>query len=171
MSTWAAEARAAGLARRPTTLVTFGNPVAGNRVMATAPQAALDLPLEILIRADGGMTKVSYFTPSALAARHQLDPAVAESLAGSIPLPMHSSLREAAFGKTSTPQSDARGRSGAHHGDPGTARRESHRRLDDRRRRPRQLVGGDGRPVGNLATMAIRATPSPSPSPPQDWAG
>ena len=82
----AAEARAAGLVLRPTTLVVFGNPVAGTAVMAAAPLAALDLPLKVLIWADGDETKVSYLTPSALAARHQLDPAVAENLAGIDPL-------------------------------------------------------------------------------------
>jgi uncharacterized protein (DUF302 family) len=82
----AAEARAAGLVLRPTTLVVFGNPVAGTAVMAAAPLAALDLPLKVLIWADGDVTKVSYLTPSALAARYQLDPAVAEILAGIDPL-------------------------------------------------------------------------------------
>lgn len=55
----AAEARAAGLVLRPTTLVVFGNPVAGTAVMAAAPLAALDLPLKVLIWADGDETKVS----------------------------------------------------------------------------------------------------------------
>jgi uncharacterized protein (DUF302 family) len=40
-----AEARAAGLDLRETTLVLFGNPAAGTGVMAAAPLAALDLPL------------------------------------------------------------------------------------------------------------------------------
>ena len=39
----AAEARTVGLQLRPTTLIVFGNPVAGTGVMAAAPLAALDL--------------------------------------------------------------------------------------------------------------------------------
>lgn len=81
-----AEARAVGLALRPTTLVVFGNPVAGTAVMAVAPLTALDLPLKVLIWADGDATKVSYLSPTALAARYQLDPDVAGNLAGIDPL-------------------------------------------------------------------------------------
>ncbi len=36
------------------------------------PLAALDLPLKALIWDDGGQTKVSYYDPAALAARHQV---------------------------------------------------------------------------------------------------
>ena len=41
------------------TLVIFGNPVAGTGVMDAAPLAALDLPLKVLVWADGEQTKVS----------------------------------------------------------------------------------------------------------------
>ncbi|MGC8489398.1 MAG: DUF302 domain-containing protein [Clostridia bacterium] len=78
----AAEARTVGLQLRPTTLVVFGNPAAGTAVMAAAPLAALDLPMKILIWADGGATKVSYFGPPELAARYQLAPEIAQNLAG-----------------------------------------------------------------------------------------
>ncbi len=81
-----AEARAVGLLLRPTTLVVFGNPVAGTAVMAAAPLAALDLPMKILVWADGDATKVSYLSPAALAARYQLDPDIAQNLAGVDPL-------------------------------------------------------------------------------------
>ena len=81
-----AEARAVGLLLRPTTLVVFGNPVAGTAVMAAAPLAALDLPMKILVWADGDATKVSYLSPTALAARYQLDPDIAQNLAGVDPL-------------------------------------------------------------------------------------
>jgi uncharacterized protein (DUF302 family) len=78
----AAEARAAGLELRDTTLVIFGSPVAGTPVMAASPLAALDLPLKVLVWADGGQTKVSYYAPASLAARHHLDPELAGRLAG-----------------------------------------------------------------------------------------
>ena len=50
----------------------FGSPVAGTPVMAAAPLSALDLPLKVLIWADDGQTKVSYYAPAALAARYDL---------------------------------------------------------------------------------------------------
>jgi uncharacterized protein (DUF302 family) len=81
-----AEARNAGLELRETTLVIFGSPAAGTPVMAAAPLAALDLPLKVLIWADGDQTKVSYYAPAALAARHHLTPDLAKNLAGIDPL-------------------------------------------------------------------------------------
>jgi len=68
----AAEARQAGLTLRETTLVIFGGPKAGTPVMAASPLAALDLPLKVLIWADEGQAKVSYYAPAALAASHRL---------------------------------------------------------------------------------------------------
>jgi len=80
------EAREAGLKLRDTALVIFGNPAAGTPVMAAAPLAALDLPLKILIWADGSRTNVTYYTPAALAARHGLSAELAAKLAGIDPL-------------------------------------------------------------------------------------
>lgn len=40
--------------------------------MAASPLAALDLPLKVLIRADGDQTKVSYYASAALATSHHL---------------------------------------------------------------------------------------------------
>jgi uncharacterized protein (DUF302 family) len=77
-----AEARDAGLSLRETTLVIFGSPAAGTPVMAAAPLAALDLPLKVLVWADEGQTKVSYYAPASLAARHHLDADLAGNLAG-----------------------------------------------------------------------------------------
>jgi uncharacterized protein (DUF302 family) len=77
-----AEARDAGLSLRETTLVIFGSPAAGTPVMAAAPLAALDLPLKVLLWADEGQTKVSYYAPASLAARHHLDANLAGNLAG-----------------------------------------------------------------------------------------
>ena len=81
-----AEARSVGLHLRPTILVIFGNPVAGATVMDAAPLAALDLPLKVLVWADGDQTKVSYISPSAFADRYTLDPDLAHNLAGIDPL-------------------------------------------------------------------------------------
>jgi uncharacterized protein (DUF302 family) len=77
-----AEARQAGLQLRDTMLVIFGSPVQGTPVMVASPLAALDLPLKVLVWADGEQTKVSYYAPSALAVRHHLSPDLAGNLAG-----------------------------------------------------------------------------------------
>jgi uncharacterized protein (DUF302 family) len=49
----AAEARQVGPTLPETTLVLFGSPQAGTPVMAASPLSALDLPLKVLIWADG----------------------------------------------------------------------------------------------------------------------
>ncbi len=80
------EARAAGLELRETKVVIFGSPLAGTPVMQAAPPAALDLPLKVLIWADGDQTKVSYTPPAELAARYGLSDELAGRLAGIDPL-------------------------------------------------------------------------------------
>jgi uncharacterized protein (DUF302 family) len=77
----AEEARQVGLSLRETTLVIFGSPAAGTPVMAASPLAALDLPLKVLIWADGDQTTVSYYAPAALAASHHLSDDLAGNLA------------------------------------------------------------------------------------------
>jgi uncharacterized protein (DUF302 family) len=81
-----AEARGAGLELRDTTLVIFGNPAAGTPVMDAAPLSALDLPLKVLIWDDAGQTKVSYYAPATLAARHHLSADLAARLAAVDPI-------------------------------------------------------------------------------------
>ena len=76
------EAEAEGLELRDTKVVIFGSPQAGTPVMAAAPLAALDLPLKALVWADGHQTKVSYTSPSELAARYDLSAELAGRLAG-----------------------------------------------------------------------------------------
>ncbi|HKA95994.1 MAG TPA: DUF302 domain-containing protein [Streptosporangiaceae bacterium] len=76
-----AEARQVGLQLRDTTLVIFGSPAAGTPVMAASPMSALDLPLKVLLWDDGGQTKVSYYAPAELAARHGLGPGLEKNLA------------------------------------------------------------------------------------------
>ena len=76
------EAKAAGLELRETNVVIFGSPRAGTPVMVTAPLAALDLPLKVLVWADDGQTRISYTAPTALAARYGLSEELADRLAG-----------------------------------------------------------------------------------------
>ena len=80
------QARGEGLRLRETTLVMFGNPTAYTPIMEAAPLAALDLPLKILIWADGSRTNVTYDSPVAIAERHGLTPDLAAHLAGLDPL-------------------------------------------------------------------------------------
>lgn len=82
----AAEARAVGLELRETTLVVFGNPVAGTPVMAASPLSALDLPLKILVWASESGTQVSYTDPAVLAERYGLGPDLAAAFEGINPL-------------------------------------------------------------------------------------
>ena len=65
-------AQTVGLELRDTKVVIFGSPEAGTPVMQAAPRAALDLPLKVLVWDDEGQTKVSYYSPAALAARYDL---------------------------------------------------------------------------------------------------
>jgi uncharacterized protein (DUF302 family) len=80
------EARGAGLKLRDTTLVIFGNPAAGTPVMDAAPLSALDLPLKVLIWADGRRTNVTYYSPAAIAARYGLSTELTGMLSGIDPL-------------------------------------------------------------------------------------
>lgn len=77
-----AEARNAGHELRETVLVIFGDPGSGTAVMAAAPLAAVDLPLKVLVWADGDHTNVSYTTPTELARRYRLSVDLAAKLAG-----------------------------------------------------------------------------------------
>jgi len=76
------EPHAASLELRDTKVVIFGNPAAGTPVMHAAPLAALDLPLKVLIWADGDQTRVSYAPPATLAARYGLGAELMGRLAG-----------------------------------------------------------------------------------------
>lgn len=75
------EARSAGLELRETRVIIFGSPRAGTPVMVSAPLAGLDLPLKVLVWADGEQTKLSYTAPAVLAARYGLSDELAGRLA------------------------------------------------------------------------------------------
>ena len=74
-------ARKAGLDLRETVLVIFGSPAAGTLVMAAVPLTALDLPLKALIWDDGDQTKVTYYDPASVVARHHVPADLAGNLA------------------------------------------------------------------------------------------
>ena len=80
------EAKSSGLELRDTKVVIFGSPQAGTPVMVSSPLAALDLPLKVLVWANGSQTNVSYTAPTELAARYQLNDELAARLNGIDPL-------------------------------------------------------------------------------------
>lgn len=75
-----AEARSAGLDLPETVLVIFGDPVKETPVIADSRFAALDVPLRVMVWAQGGQTRISYYTPTAIAARHHLSTGQARRL-------------------------------------------------------------------------------------------
>jgi len=76
------EAAGVGLRLRDTKVVIFGSPLVGTPVMDAVPLAALDLPLKVLVWADGLQTKLSYTSPGALAQRYGLNPELSTQLSG-----------------------------------------------------------------------------------------
>jgi uncharacterized protein (DUF302 family) len=79
----AAGAKDVGLRLRPTTLIVFGNPLAGTPLMEAAQIAGIDLPLKALVWEDAdGTVKLSYNDPRWIAARHDLGDVAAKSVAG-----------------------------------------------------------------------------------------
>jgi uncharacterized protein (DUF302 family) len=82
----AAGARAVGLAMPPTIVLLYGSPKGGTPLMLAAPQAALDLPLRVLVREGKDGKAVVAFHPAAPMLKHagvpdalasKLDPAQA----------------------------------------------------------------------------------------------
>jgi uncharacterized protein (DUF302 family) len=71
----AANARAAGLTLRPTTVVVFGAAKAGTPLMAAEQTLGLDLPLRALVYEDAaGEARIAYNRPDWIAARQGLAP-------------------------------------------------------------------------------------------------
>jgi uncharacterized protein (DUF302 family) len=57
----AAGAREVGLSMRPAVVLIYGNPRGGTPIMQAAPEAALELPLRVLVREDDqGRVRVSF---------------------------------------------------------------------------------------------------------------
>ena len=75
-----AEARSAGLDLPETVLVIFGDPIRETPVIADCRFAGLDVPLRVMIWAQSGQTRVSYYPPAAIAARHRLSTGQARRL-------------------------------------------------------------------------------------------
>lgn len=79
----AANAQAAGLALRPTTVLVFGAGKAGTPLMQAEQSLGLDLPLRALVYEDArGRVWVAYNCPDWIAERHGLDPGAFPPVAG-----------------------------------------------------------------------------------------
>ncbi len=77
----AAGAASVDMDLRPTEVLIFGNPKLGTPAMLDGQTAGLDLPLRVLVYADGeGVVQVAYHDPAGLAETHGL-PADAEYIA------------------------------------------------------------------------------------------
>ena len=69
----AAGAESVEMELRPTQLLIFGNPMLGTPAMQDAQTAGLDLPMRVLVYADGeGAVHVTYAAPETLAMTHGL---------------------------------------------------------------------------------------------------
>jgi len=71
----AAHARRVNIDMLPLEVVMFGDPSAGTPLMLTDPRVGIDLPLRLLVWADGTpQSLVGYHDPRELATRYELDP-------------------------------------------------------------------------------------------------
>lgn len=84
-----ANAHSVGLDMSATRLVIFGNPKAGTALMQCAPTVAIDLPMKMLIWAEGGTVRVGYNTPDYLVERHDI---------GDCAAPVQATMRKALAG-------------------------------------------------------------------------
>ena len=66
-------AEEAELSLGPTTVLVFGNPAAGTKLMQANQEAGIDLPLKILVWQADGAVRVTYNDPHWIAERHGLD--------------------------------------------------------------------------------------------------
>ena len=80
------EAHHEGLQLRDTKVVIFGSPIAGTPVMEAVSLVALDLPLKVLVFADGEQTKLCYTAPGELSRRYGLSDELSARLAGIDPI-------------------------------------------------------------------------------------
>lgn len=77
----AAGARDAGMEMPPATVLIYGHAKGGTPIMVAAPQAALDLPLRVLVRqCEDGRTTIVYHPVAPLLRRAGVDPEMAARL-------------------------------------------------------------------------------------------
>ena len=62
-----------GMEMNDATVIIFGNPEAGTKLMQEKLSIAIDLPLKLLVSNEDGKTMLSYYDPLHLAKEHKLD--------------------------------------------------------------------------------------------------
>ncbi|MBP1881843.1 DUF302 domain-containing protein [Sinorhizobium mexicanum] len=73
MIDFAADAWSADMELRPTTMIMFGNPAIGTRLLQDDQTTALDLPLKMLVyQTSRGEVRITYIDPVVIAERHGL---------------------------------------------------------------------------------------------------
>ena len=75
-----AEARSVGLQLPETVLVIFGDPIKETPLITESRFTALDVPLRVMIWAQGGQTRISYYSPTAIVRWHRLSTGQARRL-------------------------------------------------------------------------------------------
>lgn len=89
-----AEARGAGLAMPPTTLIVFGNPKGGTPLMLAQASAGLDLPLKVLVtEAEPGKVEVRFNSAAYIVERHALPAALENNIAPALKI-LEGALKE-----------------------------------------------------------------------------
>jgi uncharacterized protein (DUF302 family) len=66
-------AHSVGLELSEEIVVIFGNPAIGTMLMQANPRVAIELPLRVLIRDDGGTSTMEYLPPTSLSERFSLE--------------------------------------------------------------------------------------------------
>ena len=66
-------AEQAGMNMESSTLIIFGNPQSGTKLMQDKPSIAIDLPLKLLISEEDGKTIIRYYNLLHLAKTHSLE--------------------------------------------------------------------------------------------------
>ncbi|MCA1443232.1 DUF302 domain-containing protein [Ensifer sp. IC4062] len=73
MIDFAADAWSVDVELRPTTMIMFGNPAVGTRLLQDDQTTALDLPLKMLVYQNSrGEIRITHIDPVAIAERHGL---------------------------------------------------------------------------------------------------
>ncbi len=80
----------------PNSVVLFGNPRVGSRVMTCAPRAGIDLPQKLLVWEEDGNVVVAYNSPDDLTRRHSIEGC--EELLSDVAETLDSIAREVAGG-------------------------------------------------------------------------
>jgi len=55
------------------TLIVFGNPEVGSKLMKADPRVGVDLPMKILVYAEGDQTKIGFYDPMLLLKKYDLE--------------------------------------------------------------------------------------------------